>query len=191
MEETPIRDAVLADAGAILDIYRCYVEKTAVTFEWDVPSLEEMKSRMARTGARYPYLVAERNSRIVGYAYAGPFVGRTAYDWCAEMTIYLAPGERGRGTGRRLYGEMEKRLAAMGLTTLYACIGVPQKDDEYLTHQSANFHAHMGYRQVGLFENCGYKFGRWYHMIWMEKRIAPAKAPMAAVKWREKPIQER
>ncbi len=166
-----IRDAALEDAGRILEIYSYYVEYTAISFEYDTPSLEAFRGRMERTMRRYPYLVVLEDGRIEGYAYAGPFVGRAAYDWACETTIYLAPDARKRGLGRALYQALEEALGAMGVLNLYACIGLPEKGDEYLTPNSAEFHAHLGYRMVGTFRQCGRKFGRWYHMVWMEKVI--------------------
>ena len=116
-------------------------------------------------------IVAEEDGRVMGYAYAGPFVGRAAYAWSCEMSIYLDHTSRNRGLGRALYEAMEARLAAMGILNLYACIGATEHEDEYLTNNSAGFHAHMGYTLAGTFRKCGYKFGRWYDMIWMEKII--------------------
>ena len=166
-----VRDAVPEDAGRLLEIYDYYVRNTAISFEWETPSLEEFRGRMERTMRRYPYLVVLEDGRIEGYAYAGPFVGRAAYDWACEPTIYQAPAARKRGLGRALYGALEEALGAMGVLNLYACVGLPEKNDEYLTANSAEFHAHMGYRTVGTFRRCGRKFGRWYHMVWMEKVI--------------------
>ena len=169
--ELTIRDAGLEDAKRLLEIYDYYVKNTAITFEYDTPALEESQKRMKKTMQRYPYLVIEKDGRIVGYAYAGPFVGRAAYDWSCETTIYLDYKVQKCGLGRRLYEALERALKDMGILNLYACIGFPQKEDEYLTYNSANFHAHLGYRTVGKFQKCGYKFERWYHMIWMEKII--------------------
>ena len=87
MQDITIRNASLADAPRILEIYAWYVEHTVITFEYDVPSLEEFEGRMRRTMQKYPYLVIERDGRVEGYAYAGPFVGRAAYDWACELTI--------------------------------------------------------------------------------------------------------
>ena len=173
-KEIFIRKARLEDAGKLLEIYRPYVEKTAISFECQVPSLEEFSGRMSRTLKKYPYLAAEREGKIVGYACAGPFVGRAAYDWSAEVTIYVGEDERKTGVGRKLYGCLEEILRNQNITNLYACIGMPpEEEDEYLTRNSADFHAHMGYRMVGEFQKCGYKFGRWYSMVWMEKIIGP------------------
>ena len=170
-----VRNAALDDAEAILEIYDYYVKNTAITFEYETPSLEEFKERMKTTMLRYPYLVLEENHCIQGYAYAGAFGKRAAYSWSCEMTIYLAPSAKKHGYGKKLYEALEDRLCRMGILNLYACIAYPETEDEYLTKNSADFHAHLGYRTVGKFYKCGYKFNRWYHMIWMEKLIGPHK----------------
>ncbi len=166
-----IRDAKLEDAERILEIYAYYVRHTAITFEYDVPALRDFQERMKNTLETYPYLVVEADGVIWGYAYAGPFIGRAAYDWSSETTIYLDPAAQGYGLGRKIYEALEGRLKQMGILNLYACIGYPETEDEYLTRNSAEFHAHLGFIQVGEFHKCGYKFGRWYNMIWMEKII--------------------
>ncbi|MBR0085890.1 MAG: GNAT family N-acetyltransferase [Lachnospiraceae bacterium] len=167
-----IRDVKPDDAAQLLGIYRYYIEETAITFETSVPAVPEFRARIEKTLARYPYICAERDGKIEGYAYAGAFVGRAAYDKSVETTIYVEHGAAKNGLGRRLYAALEERLAAMGIVNLYACIGYPaEKEDEYLTYNSAEFHEHMGYRKAGEFLKCGHKFGRWYSMIWMEKLI--------------------
>ncbi len=171
-----IRTAMTEDAAELLEIYRPYVEKTAITFEYDVPTSEEFRARMEKTLKRYPYLVAEKGGELIGYAYAGPFVGRAAYDWAAEVSIYLKENQRGMGIGKRLYQAIEEISRAQNITNLNACIGSPDPEDEYLTRNSIQFHEHMGYRMVGEFCKCGYKFGRWYNMVWMEKLIGAHEA---------------
>lgn len=166
-----IRDARPSDAERLLEIYAWYVINTAVTFEYEVPTLEEFRARMARTVQKYPWLVIESEGRAVGYAYAGVFKGRAAYDWSCETTIYLDHAARGRGLGRALSAALEAELKVMGLLNLYACIAVPVAEDEYLTLDSPRFHARMGFAEVGRFHRCGYKFNRWYDMIWMEKNV--------------------
>ena len=171
MSEMIIRSATTEDAARLLEIYAYYVENTAISFECEVPSLEEFKNRIAATLKKYPYLVLEEDGMIWGYAYAGIFKGRAAYDHCCEVTIYLDRDSKRHGFARALYEELEKELRKIGIINLYACIADPISEDEYLTKNSEQFHQHMGYAKVGEFHKCGYKFGRWYNMIWMEKMI--------------------
>lgn len=166
-----IRTAELGDAKRLLEIYTPYVEHTAITFEYVVPTLEEFRDRIAHTLQRYPYLVAELDGRIVGYTYVGAFKERAAYDWAVETSIYVDREVRRQGIGRKLYDVIEELLRAMHIINLNACIGYPKAEDEYLTKNSVQFHEHLGYRWVGEFHDCGYKFGRWYNMVWMEKVI--------------------
>ena len=166
-----IRSASVEDAQRLLEIYSYYVENTAISFEYETPSLEEFRGRISQTLEKYPYLVAEEDGLIQGYSYAGVFKGRAAYDHCCEVTIYLDRDSKGKGYGRALYEALEDALKKQGILNLYACIGDPIVEDEYLTKDSEKFHQHMGYTKVGEFHKCGYKFGRWYNMIWMEKFI--------------------
>ena len=168
-----VRDANISDVPRLLEIYSYYITDTAVSFEYEVPSLAEFERRYREITSFYPYLAAELDGVVIGYAYAHPFVGRKAYDWSAELTIYLDKDCTRLGAGKALYEALEQRLMTMGITNLYACIGVPEKDDEYLTGNSLSFHEHMGFRNVGVFRGCGRKFGRWYDMAWAEKVIAP------------------
>ena len=169
---TMIRSATADDAARLLEIYGYYVERTAISFELETPSLAEFRERILKTLERYPYLVAEEDGVIVGYAYAGVFKARAAYDHCVELTIYLDRNAQKRGLGRKLYEALEAELQKRGFRNLYACIGYPVEEDEYLTRNSADFHAHLGFTEVGRFHRCGYKFGRYYDMIWMEKILA-------------------
>jgi phosphinothricin acetyltransferase len=168
MSDILIRRATVEDAEAIWQIYRYYVECTAISFEITMPEREEIQRRIQKTLSAYPYLIAEEKGKVLGYAYAGPFIPREAYAHCAEVSIYLDKDHRQSGLGRRLYEEMFCCLKEMGIRNVYACIGVPEQEDAYLTDNSARFHAHMGFQEVGRFRNSGYKFGRYYHMIWME-----------------------
>lgn len=171
MDNVTIRNAEIGDAERILSIYAYYIKNTAISFEYNVPTLLEFRDRMKNTMKKYPYLVVEKDGVIQGYAYAHPFVGRAAYDWSCELTIYLDHTSQKCGLGRKLYDALEKKLREMGILNLYACIGYPDIEDEYLNKNSAEFHAHMGFSIAGKFKMCGYKFGRWYDMIWMEKII--------------------
>ena len=171
MKDIRIRTATTVDAPALLDIYAPYVRETAISFEYEVPSLQEFEGRVSHTLSRYPWIVAEQEGTILGYAYASAFHPRKAYEWCAEASIYVARNARGHGTGARLYDALETRLKAQNVLLLYACIARPQQEDEYLTFASMRFHDRMGFHTVGEFPRCGFKFGRWYDMVWMEKII--------------------
>lgn len=171
MDNMKIRIAVKEDAYKLLEIYRPYVERTAITFEYDVPSVREFEERIMHILEKYPYLVAERNGEIVGYAYAGSFHSRAAYGWAVETTVYVRQDQKKTGIGKKLYDALEKVLAAQNILNLNACIAYPEKKDAYLTKNSVQFHEHLGYRFVGEFQKCGYKFGHWYNMVWMEKHI--------------------
>lgn len=177
MPQAPsIRVATPSDAARLLEIYTPYVVDTAITFEYEPPALEEFRGRIERTLERYPYLVAERadaagGTRVVGYVYASPFKSRPAYDWAVETSIYVDRAERGHGVGRALHDALKRALAAMGVLNMEACIATTEAEDEHLTNASRDFHAHLGYRLVGEFERCGFKFNRWYNMVWMELLI--------------------
>lgn len=170
-----IRYAKLEDATRLVEIYRYYVEKTAITFEYKVPSIEEFQQRMIHVMEKYPYLVAKMDDQIVGYAYASTFNVRMAYDWCAETSIYVDHMLRKCGVGKRLYQALEKVLKAQNITNLNACISSPIENDEYLDTNSIDYHHYLGYQMVGEFHQCGYKFKRWYNMVWMEKFIGNIK----------------
>ena len=151
------------DAAALAAIYAPYVEKTAISFEHDAPSVEDFRRRMETVLETYPYLVAQAQGVPVGYAYASPFAERAAYDWAAEVAVYLAPTWCKGGLWRRLYALLENLLCEMNVQNLYAKVAWPTDgSDEYLTENSAEFHAHVGYRLAGELRACGYKFGRWY-----------------------------
>lgn len=171
MSTLTIRRAELTDMPRLLEIYAYYVEHTAITFEYEVPTLEEFTSRFTQITKVYPYLVAESEGKIVGYAYANKFHPRKAYEWSSELTVYNDVNFQKHGAGKALYQALEDILKAMGITNLYACIAVPITDDEYLTSNSIDFHYHIGFTHAGTFRNCGYKFHRWYDMAWVEKII--------------------
>ena len=173
MENIKIRKVQADDAAALLAIYAPYVKETAISFEYEVPTLDEFMQRMQKIQKMHPYLVAELDDRPVGYAYAGQFQAREAYAWDVEVTIYVDHGLRKSGIGRLLYETLERALSAQGILNVNACIAFPagECDDEFLTKNSVQFHEHMGYRMVGRFTQCGYKLNRWYDMVWMEKHL--------------------
>lgn len=174
-----IRTAREADAEELLSIYAPYVLDTAITFEYEVPSIEEFRRRIRDTLLRYPYLVAEdeQSGVLLGYAYASVFHARPAYDWAVETSIYVRRDRRKTGAGRLLHDALERALKAQGILNMNACIACPPQGSLpgdnaiHLDRNSIEFHAHMGYRLVGTFYQCGYKFHQWYDMVWMEKLI--------------------
>lgn len=171
MKNYSVRFAKPEDAENLLDIYSYYVLNTAISFEYTVPTVEEFRNRIENTLKKYPYLVIETGNKIKGYAYAGPFKTREAYKYSVETTIYLKHGEQKKGYGRILLTELEKELGLRGFTNANACIAYIEISDEYLNNNSMEFHEYMGYRFVGRFHKCAYKFDRWYDMIWMEKFV--------------------
>jgi phosphinothricin acetyltransferase len=171
MEQIDIRPATPDDAAALLAIYAPYVAETAISFEYDVPSEEEFRQRIIGFSKEYPYLVAEEDGRIVGYAYAHIFHGRAAYQWSVETSIYVDRHEKRKGIGKVLHEALEQALKAQGILNMEAAIAYIEEEDEYLTHDSIRFHEWMGYKKVAHFHQCGRKFGRWYDVVWMEKII--------------------
>ncbi|MCD7749742.1 MAG: N-acetyltransferase family protein [Oscillospiraceae bacterium] len=181
MENVTIRAVTPKDAAALLAIYAPYVENTCISYEYVPPTAEEFAGRITRTLEKYPYLAAESDGELLGYVYAGPLHPRAAYDWAVETSIYVREDKKGLGLGRLLYQALEQALGEQGILNMNACIAYPPVEDEYLTRSSADFHEHMGFHLVGRFQQCSYKFGRWYDMIWMEKHIGdhlPAQPPV-------------
>lgn len=166
----PIRMATEADIPEILDIYGPYVQETAISFEYTVPTLEEFTRRFLEITTRLPWLVWEENGQILGYAYGSLPFERAAYQWCAEASIYLRPQAQGKGIGRRLYFVLEQLLKLQGYRKVYAIITTAND-------RSVAFHEAMGYRHTATMPDCGYKFGCWYGTVWMEKPLDSAEKP--------------
>ena len=165
-----LRIARPEDAEAVLAIYAPYIENTAITFDYDVPSLEEFRAHMLEIMENYPFIVAEDDGKIVGYTYASTFRAREAYIYTAETSIYIKPEYQHTGIGRLLYEELEKYLIKQNIHTLYACItDTESENDEHLKKGSTLFHANVAYKYIGSMKKCGYKFNKWYDIIWMEK----------------------
>ena len=167
-----IRAAAAADVPQILAVYAPYIVNTTVTFEYDVPSEAEFRRRFDEITARFPWLVWEEQGQILGYAYASPPYARAAYSWCAEPSVYLKPEARGRKIGTALYRALEKILLLQGYQVLYALVTGENE-------ASVRFHEKLGYHTAARFPDCGFKFGRWLGLIWMEKRLKPVEIPIA------------
>ena len=165
-----IRIATEADVPEILAIYAPYVENTTVSFEYDVPCRREFMQRFYTITEQFPWLVWEEDGQILGYAYAARPFPRAAYSWDAEPSIYLCPGAKGRGIGRKLYAALEEILKIQGYQVLYAIITQENA-------ASVAFHEKMGYEMLSLFPRCGFKHGRWLGVYWMEKRLSSVETP--------------
>ena len=176
-----IEDASKEHAEELLAIYAPYVEETAISFEYEAPSLEEFAGRIVEFTKDYPYIKAVCDGKIIGYAYAHKFHPRKAFERCVETTVYVDREFKRGGIGRALYEELEKRLKKIGVTNMNAAIAMPTDEmmtkggDDHLTEDSYKFHKRMGFDLVGRFHKCGYKFDRWYDLIWMEKIIGEHK----------------
>lgn len=135
-----IEPVKIEDAEELLAIYAPYVRDTAITFEYEVPSLPEFQERIRNISALLPYIKAVEAGKILGYAYAGKFKNRKAYDWSVETTVYVRKDVRRSGVGALLYGALEDSLKRMGVLNMNACIAIPQREDEHLTRDSYYFH---------------------------------------------------
>ena len=165
-----IRFAKEADLPQILEIYGPYVLGTAVSFEYTVPSLEEFTQRFRDITRQFPWLVWEENGKILGYTYGSLPFARAAYRWCAASSIYLAPSIQGKGIGRKLYTALEDLLRQQGYWKTYAIITSDNPG-------SLRFHEKVGFRFLAEFPDCGFKFGNFYNVVWMEKLLNPGEIP--------------
>lgn len=166
-----IRIASINDAEAIRKIYEPYVLNTAISFEYEVPTVEEFEQRINNTLKLYPYIVLVEDGTVVGYAYAGPFHSREAYKRSVELSVYVDMDHRRKGYGECLYNRLFKMLAEQNIYNVHACIASPDGEDDNLTNDSELFHSRMGFVYAGRHEKCGYKFGKWYSIVWMDKVI--------------------
>lgn len=163
-----LRIATVDDLAQILSIYGPYVENTTVSFEYEVPSMEEFSARFRQITVQFPWLVWEESGKVAGYAYACAPFSRAAYRWCAEPSIYVHPDHRGKGIGRKLYSALETLLRMQGYRVSYAIITSENTE-------SLAFHKAMGYSVLSEFPGCAWKFGKNLGIIWMEKRLSSAE----------------
>ncbi|MCL2461258.1 MAG: GNAT family N-acetyltransferase [Defluviitaleaceae bacterium] len=159
-----IRSATPADAGAILEIYAPFITGTCITFETEVPSIGEFAARIGSIAKSYPYLVSEMDGKIVGYAYASKHRERAAYRFSADVSVYVAPEYHRQGVGRALYTKLFDMLREQGIYTVFAGITLPNE-------KSAGLHKALGFIEVGVYHNVGYKLGKWLDVIWMGKAL--------------------
>lgn len=159
-----IRFARPEDSKKIREIYAHYIE-TPITFECVLPSEREFDRRITQVSDFYPYLVSEGATGIVGYAYAHRHMRREAYQWNAELSIYLEPGHTSQGLGKRMYGMLIDILRLQGVRTVYGGVTTPNEKSELL-------HAALGFQVVGTYHKAGFKAGKWHDVTWFEKPIA-------------------
>jgi L-amino acid N-acyltransferase YncA len=155
MTAIALRRATRADARGVLAIYGPVVRDTAISFEEEVPSEAELAERIATIGARFPWLVAERDGALAGYAYATTFRTRAAYRWTAESSVYVHEAHRGVGLARALMEALLDVLCALGYHTVVAGATMPNDT-------SARLHESLGFELAGTFPRVGHKFGAWH-----------------------------
>ncbi len=165
-----IRDAVAADAERCAEIYAPYVRETAISFEEEPPSAEEMRLRIVEAQRAHAWLVLEEDGEVVGYAYAGPFMSRAAYQWATGVSVYLATGRRRTGGGRALYEALFDRLSARGHRTALAGVVLPND-------ASAGLHRAVGFELVGTYRRLGWKHGRWHDVAWYQRSLGEDDGP--------------
>jgi phosphinothricin acetyltransferase len=169
---TTIRDATRDDGAACAAIYAPYVTDTAITFEYEPPTPDEMGERIEKAKKDHAWVVAEDDGRVVGYAYGGRYKERAAYRWACEVSVYLEQGRRRSGTGRALYEALFERLVARGFRTAVAGMTLPNPASEGL-------HRALGFEPIGVSRGIGWKHGAWHDVAWTQRSIGTDDGPPA------------
>lgn len=152
------------DAPEILSIYEPYVKNTAISFEHEIPSLDEFKERIRDISADYPYIVCEEGGKVIGYAYAHKQMERAAYQWNAELTVYIDQLHLHCGVGKTLYCALMEILKLQNIRNVYGLVTAQNVNSEKL-------HEYFGFQKAGILRNTGYKCGTWHDVIWYEKSL--------------------
>lgn len=159
-----IRLITESDASEVLEIYKPYVLNTIISFEYEIPTLEEYLHRIRTNTAEYTWLVCLKDNKIIGYAYASKHRYRTAYQWSPESTVYLALEFHRKGIARILYETLFSMLRLQGYFNVYAGVGLPNE-------KSVGFHKSLGFEEIGIFKKVGYKHGNWHDTHWFQLHL--------------------
>ena len=170
MKTITLRMATVQDAKAVLAIYKPYIDSTAISFETEQPSLQNFEERIANITAVYPYIVCHVNGDMAGYAYARRYGQRTAYQWNAELSVYVRQNFTGRKIGTALYTALFEILELQRVQNVYACITHPNPPSE-------TFHTGLGFSLLGICRMVGYKCNQWQDVAWYEKFIGSHESP--------------
>ena len=179
-----IREAHAKDGAAISDIYAPYVKETPISFEEEAPGAAAMSERIRETLVQCPYLVAEIEGRVVGYALASRHRARASYRWSVDTSVYLDRNYTRRGIGRALYQTLFPLLARQGYVTAFAGVTLPNP-------ASVGLHEALGFKPVGVYQGVGYKHGAWHDVGWWRlPLLPPPRDPAEPVAWPEMPRLE-
>ncbi len=159
-----LRTACLEDSAALCFIFRPYVMETAITFMSKVPTAESFTDKIQSLITQYPFIVCEENGKTIGYAYASSLRPHDAYQWDAELSVYVDRDFHGRGAGRKLYAALLELLKIQGYQTVYGVLSLPNE-------KSLKLHAAFGFETLGVFPKAGYKLGKWHDIIWLQKTL--------------------
>ena len=171
MNDVSLRTATLADIAAITRIYAHTVANGTASFELEPPDEAEMARRQQALLVRnFPYVVAELAGAVVGYAYAGPYRDRRAYDWCVEDSLYIAPEFHRKGIGRLLLTRLVAESEALGFRQMIGVVG------DSTNTASIAVHAAVGFRLIGNFQSIGFKHGRWLDTVLMQRALGSGDA---------------
>ena len=174
-----IRPALSSDASSILDIYAPFILNTTVSFETEVPSIENFSQRIITNQESWPWLVYESDGLIAGYAYASKHRERTAYQWSVESSVYVNDRFQQKGIATKLYQTLFQILKFQGCRNVYAGITLPNE-------RSINFHEKMGFNKIADYRNIGYKLNRWNTVRWYELQLNNfSDEPAPFIKWKQ------
>lgn len=164
MMDIKMRMARETDASGILGIYAPYIKDTVITFEYEIPTLNEFKNRIRKISADYPYLVCTLDEKIIGYAYSYRHKERAAYQWNVELSVYIDNSYLNYGLGKAFYTALIEISKLQNIKNIYGGVTYPNKNSEKL-------HEYFSFKKLGVYHNTGYKFGKWHDVTWFEKNI--------------------